>query len=86
MFENGLKHGIGCYRDVSKGVFFHGEYFKGKKENYGVECVEGNYEYKGNFKAGMKSGKGFIKCFAEKYSYEGEFLNDKKHGEGILVD
>lgn len=40
------------------------------------------FKYRGEFKEGLRHGKGIID---EKYTYyKGEWKNDKEHGKGVL--
>lgn len=48
------------YCDNIKGIKFTGEYVKNKRVNFGIEIFENEYEYKGNFKDGKKSGHGVM--------------------------
>ena len=42
-------------------------------------------KYEGNFKDGMKNGKGTY-IYSNGSKYEGEWKDNKKHGKGIFTD
>ena len=50
----------------------------------GFGSAVGTAEYRGEFKAGRKHGKG-IKTWANGDRYEGEFAEDRKHGTGFYT-
>jgi hypothetical protein len=54
----------------------------GLAHGYGI--AKGSAEYQGEFRKGLKDGKG-VKTWAWGDRYEGGFLNDRRHGKGMYV-
>jgi hypothetical protein len=50
----------------------------------GAGYARGRAEYQGEFRAGMKQGKG-MKSWANGDRYEGEFVEDRKEGKGLYT-
>lgn len=61
---------------------YAGECRNGLAEGFGF--ARGTAEYRGEFKAGKKHGKG-AKSWPNGDRYEGEFEEDRKHGRGVYV-
>ena len=51
-------------------------------ESSGIETFDNGDIYEGDFKDGLKHGKGTLKTRNNR-SYEGDWENDKPHGFGI---
>jgi hypothetical protein len=61
---------------------YEGDCKNGLAHGYGV--AKGSAEYQGEFRKGLKDGKG-VKTWAWGDRYEGGFLNDRRHGKGMYV-
>jgi len=89
-FKNGRLDGYGVLKKISvhtnkKEIIYKGQFkdnsFNGKGIIPGYKGFKA--EYSGQFKNGLKWGKGILKWI--NYSYIGQFKYDKENGEGILI-
>ena len=60
---------------------FEGTFSKGKLQGFGRE-ISAEFDYEGDFKDGVKNGKGVMK-HKNGDIYEGSFRNDVKYGNGV---
>lgn len=56
--------------------------YSDNSESLGIQTFDNGDVYKGNFKDGLKHGKGILTTRNNR-SYEGDWKNDKPHGFGI---
>jgi len=87
-FIEGKKNGKGKYEDLIKDSIYEGEFVDDKKNGYGEEKYNDGIIYKGQFKDGLKEGKGTLilkKNKNETDIYEGEFKEDKICGIGRII-
>ncbi|MBF0274592.1 MAG: hypothetical protein HQK84_05105 [Nitrospinae bacterium] len=82
---NGKRHGKGVFTDGS-GFEYNGEWENDKKHGKGVEKqLPEFYVYEGDFKDGMRSGKGTAFYGNKSNKYTGDWENNKRHGTGTMV-
>jgi len=60
-----------------------GEWKEGLQFGVGKLVHMDGTEYQGNFRDGMKHGKGVMRWAGDKHSYTGYYVRDKKHGHGV---
>ena len=78
-FCRGSRNGFG--RLVTRdGSLYEGDFFRGKLEGDGIS-LENGLKYRGNFRGGVKWGKG-QEDWPDKTVYVGDFVNGLKHGKG----
>ena len=86
-FVKGKMSGKGKYEDLIKETTYEGDFFDDKKNGTGVEKYSNGFIYKGEFKNGIKEGKGtlILKNYKNKDKvYTGEFKNNQIHGIGEM--
>jgi len=84
--SDSIRDGYGSMT-YSDGVSSYIGYYKNnEKHGYGKYKFKNEYTYEGEFKNGIKCGKGkFISYIEREYIYEGEFENDVKCGKGKFI-
>ncbi len=89
-FKNGKLNGYGMLKKISvhtnkKEIIYKGEFKDNSFSGKGViPSFKGHRpEYSGQFKNGLKWGKGILKWID--YIYIGQFKYDKENGEGVLI-
>ncbi len=83
LFLAGLAHAQGCrVLDPELQASYSGPCVNGLAEGKGV--ADGTAHYEGDFKAGMKHGKG-VKTWANGDRYEGDFVEDRREGRGVYT-
>jgi hypothetical protein len=88
-FLQGKKSGKGKLEDLIKNSVYEGEFSEDKKNGYGVEKYEDGSTYKGEFKDGVREGKGNLIIRSKKNKgndlvYNGEFKNNQICGIGEM--
>ncbi len=79
----GVAHAQGCrVLDPELQASYSGPCVNGLAEGKGV--ADGTAHYEGDFKAGMKHGKG-AKTWANGDRYEGDFVEDRREGRGVYT-
>jgi len=79
----GLAHGQPCrVLDVELQESYAGPCVDGLAEGYGL--AQGTARYEGEFRAGLKHGKG-VKLWPNGDRYAGEFVDDRKEGAGTYT-
>jgi len=79
-------HGKGVYTNFITGAVYEGQWEFDKQSGYGVETWPDGTVYRGQFRDGLKDGKGVIEMLNdrnERYSYQGEFIKNKFQGYGV---
>eukprot|EP00831_Metopus_contortus_P033147 TRINITY_DN2662_c0_g1_i1.p1 TRINITY_DN2662_c0_g1~~TRINITY_DN2662_c0_g1_i1.p1 ORF type:complete len:450 (+),score=92.30 TRINITY_DN2662_c0_g1_i1:3-1352(+) len=86
--KNGIRHGVGVFKNPKEGYMYDGEWKhglrhgKGKLQyNYQKEGFEG---YDGNWKEGEKCGFGKY-VYPSGNIYEGEWEHNKRNGKGTMI-
>ena len=74
-----MKHGYGVER-FTNGDTFMGDYQEGKPDGFGEYYWSTGAYYKGQFKNGLRNGKGIWKKSELGDQYEGDYINDMKDG------
>lgn len=85
-FQNGLKNGFGKYRKSkeSRTNMYEGQYFRDKKQGFGLfKWASGNV-YKGQYKADEREGIGEM-CWTDGSVYIGQWERGIQHGYGKMV-
>lgn len=83
LFCAGLARAEGCrVLDPELQGPYSGPCVNGLAEGRGV--ADGTAHYEGDFKAGMKHGKG-VKTWANGDRYEGDFVEDRRQGRGVYT-
>ena len=83
VLSSGIARGEGCrVLDAELQSFYSGDCVNGLAEGKGV--AGGTARYEGEFKAGMKHGKG-VKTWPNGDRYEGEFVEDRREGRGVYT-
>ena len=88
-FVEGKMNGKGKYKDLLKKSTYEGDFLDDKKNGYGIERYPDGSIYKGEFKNGIKEGKGnlILRIYKNKGKdliYTGEFKNDLICGIGEM--
>lgn len=65
---------------------YKGEFIEGKKHGYGVYEFKNGLKYKGEYRGGVREGKGALYNPSNKIAYEGEFSKGLPHGNGFILD
>ena len=77
-----IRHGYG--KNFTKDRKYHGQYENDVENGNGIEILKGII-YTGEFKDGLKHGKGKSENRETNITYIGEFFNGLKHGNGIEI-
>ena len=88
-FLEGKKSGKGKYEDLIKKSIYEGDFLEDKKNGFGIEKYNDGSIYKGEFKDGVKEGKGNLILRSSKNKgndliYNGEFKNNQICGIGEM--
>ncbi|DBA04037.1 TPA: hypothetical protein N0F65_009384 [Lagenidium giganteum] len=84
-FADGGKY-RGAWKDSKPhgpGVLVYPNFENGKFHGYGVMEMDKGYRYEGEFRNGLRSGKGKILFLNTETYYEGEFFMNYRHGKGF---
>ena len=84
-YTEGKKKGKGKYEDLVKGSTYNGEFSDDQKNGYGEENYNDGSVYKGEYKNGLRDGKGILILKGKNKEisiYKGEFKNDQINGKG----
>ena len=76
-----ITHGILCNK-ITNEIIYEGELVDGKCEGKGKYIFETGDYYIGEFKNGLREGKGFQYYKNKNYQYEGMWKDDKRNGHG----
>ena len=98
-FKNGIYFQLDAGKNILwyySGTFYIGDWetdlpTESQKNGFGFEFVPNKYVYLGEFKDGMRHGKGTIKMLADSSSdtfmgYDGEWAGGKPNGYGKHID
>lgn len=80
-WKNDLKQRKGKLIDAKNGIYFIGEYHKGKKEGFGIYKYSEGAKYEGFWLDNKLYGQGKM-VYNDNSYYQGFFENDKKEGIG----
>lgn len=72
---NGLKHGLGYFRDERAGIEYKGQYRNDKKCGYGQLTLPDHTVYRGNFENDFRHGFGEV-FLNNTCIYSGYWIND----------
>lgn len=85
-WENGRRSGFGV-QYLEDGIMVYSGQFKDDMfEGFGTHHFSSGGKHIGEFRNGMKNGKGTIYDSNNNVKFDGEFKNGEKHGNGILYD
>jgi len=81
-----ISNGYHIYKIIKYGEYeYEGEMKDSKRDGYGKLILENGIYYIGQWKKGMKHGKGILYNKNNSIIYEGDFENDKYNGYGKLI-
>ena len=66
-------------------ILYEGNFIDGKYEGKGKYIWENGNYYIGQFKNGIRSGRGTMFYSSGKILYDGDFINDKYEGNGKYI-
>ena len=87
-FKDEKSHGVGkivyAKGNENKFVEYEGDFFEGRIEGYGIMKYANGDIYEGNWKRGLRHGKGKMEMFNSDKTYIGKWRGDVQHGKGKL--
>ena len=85
-FHDGLKHGFGKWRKSREGQSntYEGQYFRDKKQGFGIFRWTSGNVYRGQYKADEREGLGEMR-WTDGSLYLGEWRHGIQHGYGRMV-
>ena len=74
---------VGRYIDT-RGNYYIGSWFRGKRDGHGIQISINHGEYKGSWRENKRHGVGYQKWITGN-AYDGDWIDNKKHGYGVYI-